>query len=281
MAQETLARFPRDIPPDEWVLGMNPLAVASFWLGWDLCWAGRLREGLEAFGRCRRLGEEQGAPEAAAFASFWTAEVYAYAGDAERAFASVRQGEEISRRLGEPPALVAATHLGFGYAHLAAGRAADAILPARASLEGHRRVNKANAGMSAALLAEALLESGDLAAAETAATEAIALCRRSLRAVYEAAAHGVMARALLRRDGAAAREPAEAALAEAAALIERTGAKLLAPRLCEWRAELAAVLGDEAARGQLLREAQQGFAAIGAAKHAERLAREIAVKGAS
>jgi hypothetical protein len=39
-----------------------------------------------------------------------------------------------------------------------------------------------------------------------------------------------MARALLSRDGAAARGAAEAALASAAALIERTGARTLAPR---------------------------------------------------
>ncbi|MBI1816954.1 MAG: hypothetical protein HYR72_18400 [Deltaproteobacteria bacterium] len=76
------------------------------------------------------------------------------------------------------------------------------------------------------------------------AAEAIALCRRSLRGMYEAEAHGVLARALLHRDAAAARDAAEAALANAAALIESTGAKTLAPALCEWRAELAAVLGD-------------------------------------
>jgi tetratricopeptide (TPR) repeat protein len=275
-AEETLARFPRDLPPEAWVMGIHPHAVASFWLGWSLCWAGRLREGFEAFRLCRRIGEEYGAPEVAAYASYWSAEVYAYAGDAERAFASARLGEEMSRRLGEPPALVAGTHLAFGYAHLAAGRAADAIEPARASLEGHRHANKANAGMSAALLAEALLESGDLAAAHATAAEAIALCRREPRPGYEIAAHGVLARALLRRDGAAARDAAEAALAEAAALIERTGAKLLAPALCTWRAELAAVLGDDAARERLLRESQRGYLEIGAPLQAERIARELA-----
>ena len=61
-----------------------------------------------------------------------------------------------------------------------------------------------------------------------------------------------------------ARDAVEASLAEAAALIERTGAKILAPALCEWRAELAAVLGDEATRAQLLRQAQQGYEDIGA-----------------
>ena len=72
-------------------------------------------------------------------------------------------------------------------------------------------------------------------------------------------------------DGAAARDAAEAALAEAAALIEQTGATSLAPALCEWRAELAAVLGDDAARADLLCQAQEGYEAIGAPRHAARL----------
>jgi hypothetical protein len=50
-------------------------------------------------------------------------------------------------------------------------------------------------------------------ASKSAAEEAIALCRR----------------ALLRREGAAARDAVEAALESAAELIERTGAKTLAP----------------------------------------------------
>jgi hypothetical protein len=84
-----------------------------------------------------------------------------------------------------------------------------------------------------------------------------------------------MARALLRRDGAAAREPAAAALAKAAALIERSGATTLVPVLSEWRAELAAVLGDDVIRTELLRQAQHGYDEIGAAGHAARLAREL------
>jgi hypothetical protein len=59
---------------------------------------------------------------------------------------------------------------------------------------------------AAPLLAEALLQAGDLSAAQSAAAEAIALCRRSLRGTFEATAHGVLARALLRRDGPTARE---------------------------------------------------------------------------
>ncbi len=116
---------------------------------------------------------------------------------------------------------------------------------------------------------------GDLSAAESAAREAIALCRYSQRGSFEAEAHGILARALLRRDGVPAREAVEGALAAAAALIERTGAKILAPALCEWRAELAAVLGDNAMRLQLLREAHQLYEQIGAPLQARRLGQRL------
>jgi hypothetical protein len=205
----------------------------------------------------------------AGYALFTTAEAYYYVHDADRALASARQLEEISRALGEPPGLVAYAQVALSFAHLAAGRAADAIEPARAALDIFGRVDKASAGMSTTLLAEALLAAANLSAAQSAAEEAIAICRRSLTRHFEAVAHGVVARALLRRDGPAARNAAEAALANAAELIERSGARTLAPALCEWRAELAAVLGDDAAREQLLRQAHQGYLEIGAPAHAD------------
>jgi hypothetical protein len=130
-------------------------------------------------------------------------------------------------------------------------------------------------GMSWTLLAEALLQTGDLSAAEAAANHAITTCRHSLRGNLEAVAHGVLARARLRQGGRAARSAAEDSLGDAAALIERTGAAMLAPALCEWRAELAAVLGEVATSEAFLREAQQGYENIGAPRHAERIGQEL------
>jgi hypothetical protein len=103
-------------------------------------------------------------------------------------------------------------------------------------------------GRSTLVIAEALLAAGELPAALATAREAIAICRRWLRGNFEAEALGVVARALLRIHGREARGAAEAALDEAAALVERTGARTLAPTLWEWRAELAAVLGDSAGK---------------------------------
>jgi tetratricopeptide (TPR) repeat protein len=272
MAEEGLARFPRHIPSEDSFFGLSPYSILSLNRGVPLCWTGWLSEGLEELSRCRRLAEEDGTPELVGWAVFYTAEAYHLAHDADRALASARQLETISRALGEPPLFVALAKTAFGFAHLTVGRAADAIEPLRAALETHRDIERYRASDLAALLAEALLQNGDLSAAQLAAEEAVALCRRVLRGQYEAIAHGVMARALMRRDGAAAREAVEAALAAAAELIERTGAKTLAPALCEWRAELAGILGDDAARAQLIREAHQGYLDIGAPGHAERIA---------
>jgi hypothetical protein len=276
-AEAGMARCPREIPPDEWGGSFHPLAIMQFFKGWSLVWMGRLPEGLEEFVRHRRLCEEDGTPEFIGYNQLYSGEAHYRALEPERALASARQLEEFAERLGTP-SLAAYTPLAYAFAHLAAGRTDDAIEAAQASLDRLRRIEKFQAGMAAELLAEAWLAAGDPAAARAAAEEAIELSRRSERLQYEAAAHGVLARALLRSDGAAARESAEAALARAAALIEQSGAKLLAPSLCEWRAELAAVLGDEAAREALLREAREGYERIGAPGHASRLAGEHAAR---
>ena len=63
----------------------------------------------------------------------------------------------------------------------------------------------------------------------------------------------------------------------AAQLIEQTGATTLAPHLLEWRAELAAVLGDEKSRESLLRQAFDGFEAIGAPLQDARIRRSMGV----
>ena len=273
MADEGIARIPRQIPRAAWLIGVSPTAWVSFWRACALCWMGRVAEGIEEFGRCRRIVEEDGTPEMLGYIGFWAAEAHYLSGDADRTATNARHLEEISRRLGEPPALTALTHAGHGYAQLAAGRADDAVESARAALAIHRHVERGHAGMSATLLAEALLQAGDLPAAEVAAAEAIAQCRSGLRGNLEALAHGVAVRAQLRRHGAAAQSDAEAALAASAALIERTGARILAPALCEWRAELAGVLGDDAARERHLRDAHRRHGEMGAAGHVARIAR--------
>ena len=272
--EEGMRQVPRHVPAAYEMMGIEPYTVFSFWRGFCLSWMGRLREAFEELTRCRRMTDEDGSPEMSVYALGWIADGHYLAGDADRLLAAAQQLEELTRRLGEPENMVAIVQRAHACWHLLSGRPADAITAVQAALAIHTRVERELEATTAALLAEATLLSGDFSGAHAAAEHAIALSRRSLRAPYEAIGHSVVARALLRRDGAAARESAEAALANAAALIERSGAATLAPALCEWRAELAAVLGDEAARAALLQDARRGYAAIGAHGHVARLARE-------
>ncbi|MEN8160238.1 MAG: AAA family ATPase, partial [Myxococcota bacterium] len=272
LADEGFARFPRDLPPEEWSIGASPHAWYSIWRGFSLVWMGRPEEGLEEYRRGIRLADEDGTPEIVSYFHSFATEAQYWLGDAERTLEHARRTEELSQRLGDHQVMVAHASRGFAYAHIIAGRPADGVAPARAALEIFGRTERQHEGMACAPLAEALLGAGDLAGARDAAQRAIAFSRRSLRANYEAWAHGVLARALLRGDGAAAREAAEAALTETETLVERNGIHLLAPAVAEWRAELAGVLGDEGERVRRLEEAGRGYTAIGAPKRADRLA---------
>ena len=256
-------------------MGLNPYDVVTFWRGAVLTWVGKLPYGLEELDRGVDLAYENGTPEVAGYNIMFAAEGCFRLGDAERTWKRASQLEDISRRLGEPINMVSHASRSFAYAHLAARRAQEAVAAARTAAELNLRAEQHYAGHSATVLAQALLQSGDHSAACTAAEDAISLCRHSLRTFYEAEAHGVHALALLRRDGAQARDVAEAALNSAAELIERCGGRTLSPSLSEWRAELAQVLGDETARRRLLQEAQLGFSDIGAPLQAERIRREL------
>jgi hypothetical protein len=75
--------------------------------------------------------------------------------------------------------------------------------------------------------------------------------------------------------GVGAARKIQAALAEAAAWMERSGAKSYEPFLSLASAELARLTGDEASRDHALREAHRLFVEIGATARAEQVGREI------
>ena len=272
LAEEGLVRFPRLLSREEQIAGINPHSIFSAWRGHCLYWQGQISDGLEELDRGRRAAVGDDTPEVVAWTLMGIAEACYLANDKAPALASAQQLEEITRRLGDPPLMTGLTQMSYGYGHFAAGRPADAAEAARSALDIFSRVEIEFTGMAATLLAESLLAAGDFAAAEAAAREAITSSRRSVQGMYEAIAQGVLARTLLRRDGPAARDAAEIAFGVASQLIDRTGARALVPALCEWRTELAAVLGDEVTYEQLLRQAEQGYQEIGAPKHAQRLA---------
>ena len=264
------------MPRDEWLLGVSPRVLSRCYRGKSFMAIGDLQQALHEHARGLAESSDDQHLEASGYLHCFMAETHYRAGDAERTHAGAELAEAAAHSL-ESAGLVAQSLLVRGYAHLLAGRIAEAVINSRAALEIYQRTDRVRCGEAAAFLAECLLAAGDLARAQTAAEEAIIICRRSLRRGYEIVAHGVLARALLRQHGVAARTAVEAELALAADLIERTGARTFLPSLLEWRAEVAGVLGLAEARLQFLQQAQAVFGEIGAPLQAKRISDQLGV----
>ena len=122
-------------------------------------------------------------------------------------------------------------------------------------------------------------ERGNTAGALELAREAVDIAERQPCIHFGIDARLALARALLAVDGPAAREDVEAGLARASEWVDESGARAFEPQILEVRAELAEVLGDQAAREHELREAHRLYTEMGAVGHAERVARELQETG--
>jgi hypothetical protein len=110
----------------------------------------------------------------------------------------------------------------------------------------------------------------------TLGEEAIGFTRRLGARLWEFSTLLTRSRALRETHGVDATRKIEAALAEAVAWIEMSGAKSYEPFRCGERAELARLNGDEPGRERELREAHRLFTEIGAPIRAEQVAKELA-----
>jgi hypothetical protein len=130
-------------------------------------------------------------------------------------------------------------------------------------------------------MAAAHLGLGDGVQALALADEAIAVSRRRGTRLWEFSAQLVRIRAHRELHGVQATREIEAALAEADAWLEMSGAKSYEPFLHVECAELARLTGDEAARERELREAHRLFTEIGAPIRAEEVAKELGLSATS
>jgi hypothetical protein len=119
-------------------------------------------------------------------------------------------------------------------------------------------------GGALAAKAAAHLRLGDRARDLTLTEKAIAVSRRLGSRLYEFSALLTRTRALRETQGRQAATEIEATLAEADAWLEMSGAKSYQPFLHVERAELAHLIGDEAARQRELRDAHRLFTEMGA-----------------
>jgi hypothetical protein len=132
-----------------------------------------------------------------------------------------------------------------------------------------------------ATMASVHLGLGDRAKALALAEEALTLNDRLGTRLLEFSALLNRMRALREIKGMQAKKDIKAALAEADAWLEMSGAKSYEPFLCVERAELARLVGDEATRERELHEAHRLFTEIGAPIRAAEVAKELGLATAS
>jgi hypothetical protein len=185
-------------------------------------------------------------------------------GEVALALAHGREGVDYAERTGNQMGQIwARLFLGFANVVNGAWREALEVLGEALAIGGERRLLLLE-GDLLAVMAAAHLGLGDLARGLALAEEAIAISRRRGTRMWEFFTQVTRIRALREIQGIRATGDIEVALAEAEAWLEMSGAKSYEPFLHVERAELARLIGDEAARERELREAHRLFTEMGA-----------------
>ncbi len=256
-------------------IGFSPSLGLSCWRGAALSLTGRPREGAAELDQVIEL-----ARTSQQLTPLWFSHaVHVFrcevTGEAVPALAHGREAVDYAERTGIPVARNFA-YLYLGIANVLNGAWHDAleVLGTALTIGRERRLSVVESGVLAAMAA-AHLGLGDRARALTLADEAIAVCRRLGTRFWEFSAQLIRIRALRETHGLEAARDIEAALAEADAWLEMSGAKSYEPFLHVERAELARLSGDDTTRARELREAHRLFLEIGAPIRAAEVLKEL------
>jgi hypothetical protein len=196
-------------------------------------------------------------------------------GEPASALAHARESVDYAERTGGHVARIYA-YLCLGLANVLneAWYAALEALEKGLTIGRERRLSSWESGVLATMGA-AHLGLGDYTKALALAQEAIAASRRHGSRFYEFSAQLTRIRSLRRMHAVQATKEIEAAITEADAWLEMSGAKSYEPFLHVERAELARLTGDEATRDRELREAHRLFLEIGAPIRAQQVAKDL------
>jgi len=195
-----------------------------------------------------------------------------YIGDTDACWRDARVFAELADRSGSVWAAILSAST-IGRAHLTGQRwseAREALAYALAQAREHELGLEAEASFLA-LLAEAMAGCGEPDQALATAEEAVAIARRKETLFWELQAQiafvGVLLRGKRKND-----EPRIAkALTRAEELIEKTGGEVMKPLICQRRAEIAGLKGDETGRQHLLQQAHDLFRSMEAHGYAAKL----------
>jgi class 3 adenylate cyclase len=281
MAEEGLRLAKGDLAVGADRIGASPSLAFASWHGIALSLMGDPREGAVELDRVIDLARtsQQLAPLFSSHAlCVYRCEV---TGEAASALAHGRESLEYAERAGSQLMTILA-HLVLGIAAVLNHAWHDALvaLDEALAIGRERRLENWEGGVLAAMAA-AGLGLGDRSRALTLAREAIAVCRRRGSRFWEFSAQLTRMRALREIHGVEARSEIQAALAEADAWLEMSGAKSYEPFLHIERAQFARLKGDQAARECELREAHRLFLEIGAPLRAAEVAKEFGLSASA
>jgi hypothetical protein len=196
-------------------------------------------------------------------------------GETAPALAHGREGVDYAERMGNQAARITAyLYLGLASVLNRAWHDALEVLGTALTISRERQLSVFEGGVLA-VIAAAHLGLGEPAKALAVAEKGIAVCRRRGSRLWEFSALLIRMRAFRELHGVRATGEIEAALVEADAWLEMSGAKSYEPFLHVERAELARLAGDETARQRELREAHRLFLEIGAPIRAAEVARKL------
>jgi adenylate cyclase len=269
-AEAGMAFCPLDQPGPDWLPDYHPHLFFGFMRGVALTWLGRLAEAERQLLDVIDLAKTDGSIEVVAWCSLQLSIAYSLLGDCGRSLEAATTVATISERLGSP-LLIAYRHISFIRAYSCAGSFEKALPEATAAIELFGHVEQHWAALGKMHLAHCLLELGRTPEALATAELAVEGFRTCNITHNEVEALGLLVRARLRVEGAAAAVAVERLLGKAEEIIDAEAMETLRPFLHEWRAELAQTRGDEAASARLLERAAEGHAANGAERQAARV----------
>jgi predicted ATPase/class 3 adenylate cyclase len=277
LTEETQATAPDDdLRLGFEISGYSPFIGLVYLGGAVLTEMGRLEEARREFERAIRLAREYDDTELLGWTHARFARLEFFYGAPRAALTHSHRAIALSERRGNK--LTSSFAWGsLGWAHYAEAKWNDALAAFQEglSITQERRIAFPARPRLLSGLAQTHMQLGNKPRALAFAEEGIALIRELGYRGYEAPVYLAKARVLLGSEDATARSHIESALDEASRAIERTRAKLYAPRVCFLRAELFRLLDDRTSRLRELREAHRLFGEIGAVPHAERLAQEL------
>lgn len=272
--EAVLRHLPEDLEQASLLVGYSvPAAVAGF-RGWAYVYTGQLDVALDHYRRGIALARANQAAEVAGWLLGIESSLWCGRGEVGRVSGAARESLEIAERIESPLSQALALH-GFGRAVALAGDTRAAVSALERALVFAERVHLCLEPEILSDLALAHCTLGALAEAHALAERALDLAgKRGLLGV-EVLALRALARVHLEDGTAAPLAEARRLLDRADSRAEEIGYRLILPRLCELRADLARRQGDAAAAEGALRQSQRLYQEMGAPLQVERLAREL------